>query len=117
MLWDTYSDLADKRVESRGVVSVHHIIKQTLKLGAISVSLNQQGDRLFDKPHQVTLADVFLYELQQRDAVVPHDLVVRHDRNIDQRKFNGVTLRACWGDCSRGLLLLRGAQGDKCGRR
>ncbi len=90
MLWDTHSHLADKRIEARGVASVHHVIKQTLKLGVISVSLNQQGDQLFDKPHQITLADVFLYEFQQRDPSVSHNLVVRHDRNIDQRKGGGV---------------------------
>ncbi|ESE89703.1 hypothetical protein SEH50133_09917 [Salmonella enterica subsp. houtenae serovar 50:g,z51:- str. 01-0133] len=64
MLWDTHSHLADKCIETLGVASVHHVIKQTLKLGVISVSLNQQGDQ----PHQITLADMFLYEFQQRDA-------------------------------------------------
>lgn len=69
---------------------LHHVIKQALKLGAINVSPNQQGDQLFDMPYQVTLMDVFLYELQQSDAAEPHNLIIRHDCNIDQRKGGGV---------------------------
>ena len=66
--------------------ALHHIAEQRVQLTFGSVLCAYQRDQPLQQVHQIPLADMLLQQLQQRDPPMLHDVIIRNDGNIHQRK-------------------------------